>query len=90
MRDHLNYKNTNKIRILLIQLVYGKVIEWTKNLGIYLIITGIVTIEYLIYYYNFMSKIWVLISYQFFTSYLVYILTSHYLTNYLDKPELDK
>ena len=50
IQEYLNYKNVDKIKVLLIELPYSKVTWWIKSLCIRLIITNIALKKYLIYY----------------------------------------
>lgn len=49
IEQHLSYKNIDKIRELLIKLIYSKVIWQTKSLSICLLITNITPKKYFIY-----------------------------------------
>lgn len=84
MQAHLSYKNVDKIRALLTELLYTRVIWQTKRLTIASIITNVIPKEYLIYYLDILPAIQFLIDYQPFAQYLVYALVWQYL---IDNPE---
>lgn len=63
MQKHLNYKNINKIRVLLTKLPYSKVTWWIKNLSPHSVTIDIALKEYLICYLDSISIIQFLISY---------------------------
>lgn len=67
MQEYLNYKNMDKMRVLLTKLLYSEIIWWTRSLSIYLIITDLVSKDITL-------AIQVLISHQCFASHLMYIL----------------
>ncbi len=50
MREHLSYKNVDKIRALLTELPYGKVTWWTKSMSIRSVIANVAPKKYLMYY----------------------------------------
>lgn len=63
IREYQNYKNIDKMRILLTKLLYSKVTWWIRSLNICLVITDVAPKEYFIYYFNIILVI------QFFIGY---------------------
>lgn len=63
MWEHLNYKNVDKIRALLIELPYDKIIWWAKSLNIASVTADVVPKKYLIYNLDIIPAIQLLIGY---------------------------
>ncbi len=57
MRKYLSYKNVDKMRTLLTELPYSKVIWWTRSLSIHSVTTDVTPKEYLMYYLDIIPAI---------------------------------
>ena len=64
--EYLSYQSVNSMRALLTELLYGKVIWWTKRINIYLIITDMASKKYFIYDLDIILAIRFLIGYRSF------------------------
>ena len=64
MQEHLSFKNADKMRALLTELLYGKVTWWTKSISICSVIANVASKEYLIHYLDIIPAIRFLISHQ--------------------------
>ncbi len=57
MREHLSYKNADKMSTLLIEISYSKVTWWTRSLSIHSVIADVTPKKYLIYYLDIIPAI---------------------------------
>ncbi len=89
MREHLSYKNVDKIRALLKELPYSKVTWWTRGLNICSVTADVAPKKYLIYYLDIISVIRFLIGYRPFTPHLAYAPIRHYSTDKPENPQFD-
>ncbi len=89
MREHLSYKNVDKMRTLLIELTYDNVTWWTRSLSIRSVTTDVAPKEYLMYYLVIIPAIRFLIGHRPFAPYLAYAPVRRYSTDNPEKPQLD-
>ncbi len=57
IQEYLSYKNMDKMRTLLTELLYGKVTWWTRSLSICSVTTNVTPKKYLIYYLDIIPAI---------------------------------
>ena len=72
MRKHLSYKKVDEMRTLLTELLYSKVIGWTKSISIRLVIANVAPKKSLMYYLDIILAIRFLISHQPFVQHIAY------------------
>ena len=72
MRQHLSYKNVDKMRALLTELLYDKVTWWTKSLSICSVIPDVALKEYFMYYLDIIPAIRFLIGHCPFAPHMAY------------------
>ncbi len=89
MREYLSYKNVDKMRALLTELLYSKVTWWTRSLSIRLITVNVAPKEYLMYYLDIIPIIRFLIGHRLFTPHLAHALIWRYSTDNPENPQLD-
>ena len=89
MWEHLSYKNVDKMRALLTELPYDKVIWQTKSLNIRLVTINVAPKNYFMYYSDIIPAIRFLISHWFFVSHLTYAPIWRYSTDNSENPQLD-
>ena len=88
MREYLSYKSIDKIRVLLTELLYGKVTWWIKSISICSVIANMAPKKYLKYYLDISLAICFMISYQPIAQHMAYAPIQRYSTNNSDNSEV--